>query len=248
MHEESDPDVGWVASLAGRPVSTAKAAVEEARSECALFAHLRKEHAREGRESYVEIDAPLELYSLVRLVRPRHVVEVGVASGVSSAYLLKALARNGRGTLHSIDRPSRPRWTTVGSKRPRVSWTLPEGRATGWAIPPELTRTWDLHLGEKTETLPKVVGGLPSIELFVYDVPHDDRTAHRDFAPVDLRMPTGAVAIVDHGPGGGSCPALQRWARRRHSSSSLRVGLGLAGMRAGGRPRRPGTARPMNLD
>ena len=44
-------------------------------------------------------------YLACRLVEPAVVVETGVAYGVSSAYVLRALETNGRGTLHSIDLP-----------------------------------------------------------------------------------------------------------------------------------------------
>ena len=41
--------------------------------------------------------------------RPEEVVvETGVATGVTSAYLLAGLADNGRGTLHSVDLPNGP--------------------------------------------------------------------------------------------------------------------------------------------
>lgn len=43
------------------------------------------------------------LYAHVRASRPRHILETGVANGVSSFFILNALRRNGIGVLHSID-------------------------------------------------------------------------------------------------------------------------------------------------
>ncbi|MDE1837558.1 MAG: class I SAM-dependent methyltransferase [Euryarchaeota archaeon] len=171
----------------------------------------------------------------MRLLRPAHVVEVGVSSGVSSAYLLHALELNHRGTLHSVDLPSFPRRSRARGPPPRVSWSLPKGRSSGWAVPFTLRKRWDLRLGDKEVVLPLLARELPGVDLFVYDVPHDDATSELEFRRIDPLVPPGGVAIVDHGPGGGLCPALLSWARRRGSTPVGRRGLGLYGMRCTGR-------------
>lgn len=232
MQPEADPDVGWVSALAGVSPAAAQRAVAEAQAQRPLFEHLARAHAAEGRRSYIEIDAPLELYAIARLRRPTHVVEVGVSSGVSSAYLLAALAKNRRGTLHSVDLPSFPRRPRLG--RPSgSSWTLPPGRSSGWAVPRAVRGRWDLRLGDKRDVLPLLADELPRIDLFVYDVPHEDAGTWREFQRLNSQMPNGAVAIADHGPHGGRCVALARWARRRGAPTVRRTGLGLYGFRAG---------------
>ena len=229
MQVESDPDLGWVARLSRAPIGRVKAAIAEARGERRLFQYLARQHAREGRESYVEIDAPLELHALVRLRRPKHVVEVGVSSGVSSAYLLNALKKNRVGQLHSIDRPSHEPSSKGRKQRTKFSWSLPPGRSTGWAVPPRLVPGWDLRLGDMTYALPMIAEQLPSIELLVFDVPHDCTALARWLRRADGLFPPGAVVIIDHGPGGEMCPAIASTARRWGSDPSLRSGLGLAG-------------------
>jgi len=231
MQIESDPDPEWVAGLAGCPVARAARFVGEAAGRRRLFRHLAAEHAQEGRESYIEIDAPLELWALVRILRPHHVVEVGVSSGVSSAYLLDALEENGRGTLHSVDLPKRPSITATGVASVRSSWSVPMGRSSGWAVPFPLRRRWDLRLGDKALVLPLLAKELPGIGLFLYDVPHEDARAYREFLQLDPRMSAGAVAIADHGPSGDLCAALRRWARARGGIPLRRSGLGLFGFR-----------------
>jgi len=47
-----------------------------------------------------------KLYNLIRDTRPSIVVETGVASGVSTAYILQALEDNRKGKLYSIDLPN----------------------------------------------------------------------------------------------------------------------------------------------
>ncbi|HEV2448978.1 MAG TPA: class I SAM-dependent methyltransferase [Thermoplasmata archaeon] len=245
MQLESAPDPAWVGALTGCSSDRAERLLTEAAAERHLFAHLAREHRREGRSSYIEIDAPLELHAIVRALRPLRVLEVGVSSGVSTAYLLAALDRNGRGTLHSVDLPSYPRRSRSGRAAPLASWTLPPGREPGWAIPSALRHRWVLHLGDKGELLPQLAKELPRIDLFVYDVPHECSQSYREFRSLDPRLPVGAVAIADHGPGGSLCPALARWAARTGGRPVRRVGLGLFGFRKRRRARStPRTARP----
>lgn len=231
MRPEENPDPAWVAGLSGRTLEAARSALEEARAERKLFSQLAREHDREGRDSYVEIDAPLELHALVRLLRPTHVVEVGVSSGVSSAYLLNALEKNGVGTLHSVDLPARPRVTRSGVPS-RASWSLPPGRTSGWAVPFRLRKRWDLRLGDKADVLPLFAKELPKVDILVYDVPHNDRGTLQEFSALDPLLPKGGVAIADHGPGGELCSALRLWARDRRATPLRCSDLGLFGMRA----------------
>ena len=229
MRPETDPDLEWVGHLSGARAPAAERAVSEAQAEHRLFRHIAREHAQEGRDHYVEIDAPLELYALVRLLRPRHVVEVGVSSGVSSAYLLQALDQNGYGTLHSVDLPQK----AAPGRAPRVSWSLPPGRSSGWAVPFPLRKRWDLRLGDKREVVPLLAEELDQIGLFVYDVPHDDVRCRPEFLAIDARLPRGGIAIVDHGADGDRCPTLRSWGRRRGAPTWGRQGTGLYGFRAG---------------
>jgi Methyltransferase domain len=233
MQVEAEPDTQWVSQLAGCTILEATRVLEEAARERRLFGHLAREHLREGRPSYVEIDAPLELYAIVRRLRPRHVVEVGVSSGVSSAYILQALARNERGTLHSIDRPKHERPSARNASRvTTASWALPAGRESGWAVPTPLRVRWDLRIGDKRVVIPLLAEELDKFELFVYDVPHDDRTSREEFSQLDPSLTASGVVIADHGPGGGLCEALRWWARRRRALPQGRRGTGLYGFRS----------------
>lgn len=233
MRIEEDPDAAWVAALANVSGPRASHAIEEARREGALFRHLDRQHRAGGRSSYIEIDAPLELYALVRLLRPLHVLEVGVSSGVSSAYLLQAMHRLGRGTLHSVDLPKREAPPSNGHRSRHPSWALPPGRSSGWAVPFPLRGRWDLRLGRKQEVLPLLAEELDSVDLFVYDVPHSDPGAFEEFRQVDRGFHAGSVALVDHGGTEEICPSLARWARVRHGTALRRRALGLSGFRRG---------------
>lgn len=234
MRLERDADLAWVGSLSGGTARGAARAIAEAGRETSLLERISAEHRREGRDSYVEIDAPFELYAIARLLRPGHILEIGVSSGVSSAYLLAALDRNRKGTLHSVDLPSFERRKSSG-RVPKASWSLPPGRAPGWAIPTELRGRWDLRLGDMADVVPVLARELDDVGMVVYDVPHDEAEIGRELASLDPHLAPGCVVIVDHGPGGGTCQAVRRWGRRHGSPTWRRQGLGLSGARKAGR-------------
>lgn len=62
------------------------------------------------------------LYSLVRLRRPQRVLETGVADGVSTVFLLSAIAQNGSGSLHSVE--VNENVGSLLSERERHAWNL----------------------------------------------------------------------------------------------------------------------------
>lgn len=96
-------------------------------------------------------------YELVRATRPARVVETGVATGVTTAYLLAGLEDNGAGLLESIDLPP---------------LELSAAGAVGAAVPPELRARWRLHWGSSRRLLPRVLRGTGAVELFVHDSEH----------------------------------------------------------------------------
>jgi len=238
---EEHPDAGWVAALTGTSEARATAALSEAAGERSVFRAIERAHRAEGRSSYIEIDAPFELYAIARLLRPQHIVEVGVSSGVSSAYLLAACERNRKGTLHSVDLPKAPGRPHGRTRAPTASWSIPPGRGSGWAVPFGLRARWDLRLGDKGVVVPLLAEELPRIDLVVYDVPHREADLDREFRRLDPRLVPGGAAIADHGPSGDCCAPLAQWARRRGSHAQRCQDLGLYGFRAAAPPRSGGS-------
>ncbi|MFC1954273.1 class I SAM-dependent methyltransferase [Chloroflexota bacterium] len=90
------------------------------------------------------------LYALCRKIRPDIVVETGVASGVSSSYILCSLEENKNSTLYSIDLARQ------------------EGQC-GWIIPKNLRDRWQLIMGRSSEELPSLLDRLKVIDTFLHD-------------------------------------------------------------------------------
>ena len=93
------------------------------------------------------------LYALCRIVKPDVVIETGVASGVSSSYILCGLHENNDGVLYSID----------------FSWR--EGQS-GRLIPDYLRYRWQLTMGRSSDKLPPLLDGLKKVDIFLHDSEH----------------------------------------------------------------------------
>lgn len=121
-------------------------------------------------------------YLACRLLRPDVVVETGVAYGVSSAFILKALEENGHGSLHSIDLPPLRREYQ---------------RFWGVAVPEGLKGRWILHRGSSARMLPGLLRRLGTLDLFLHDSLHTRRNMRREFETVWPYLRTGGVILAD---------------------------------------------------
>lgn len=126
-----------------------------------------------------------ELYALVRALKPEVIIETGVDSGVSSSYLLRALAANGAGTLHSIDLPD-----AAGGR-------LPEGRSPGWLVPDSLRGRWKLSLRDSRELLPDLLARLGHIDLFLHDGDHSYENMSFELEQALPRLSDGGLLVCD---------------------------------------------------
>jgi predicted O-methyltransferase YrrM len=121
-------------------------------------------------------------YLACRLISPEVVVETGVAYGVSSAFILRAMEKNGRGTLYSVDLPPLRR-------RYERFW--------GIAVPHGLRGRWRLHRGTSASVLPRLLEEVPEVDLFVHDSLHTRRNMRREFDTVWPHLRNGAMLLAD---------------------------------------------------
>jgi len=109
------------------------------------------------------------LFLLTRRNGTAKVVETGVAQGVSSYAILKALEMNGGGKLISIDLPNRNPDGYVYKDGTHDPVYTPSSLSPGWLVPEELRKFWDFRLGRSQDLLPKIEG---NIDLFYHDSEH----------------------------------------------------------------------------
>lgn len=225
--ERGSPDNTFVSNLTNVKQVLAKAMNEEAREDLLFKQSIERTLASGGRSDYVQICAPFELYAITRLLEPKHVVEVGVSAGVSTAYLLYGLQRNRQGgILHSIDLPEIQTEKLSTGKVRRISWAIPPGKKSGWAVPTYLKRNWDLRLGKCSEILPNLVKEIHEVNLFLYDTPYEIDEAIDDFMIVNEKLAKGSVVLADN-----CLMPITWWARKRSAIIYKRKNSGLRGFR-----------------
>lgn len=121
-------------------------------------------------------------YAACRALHPEQVVETGVAHGVTTAYILFGLSRNGRGHLRSIDLPPLSRNADD---------------LVGIAVPSWLRTRWTLYRGATRQQLPIALREAGEIDVFVHDSLHTYRTMRWEFERALARMRRPGVLISD---------------------------------------------------
>ena len=121
-------------------------------------------------------------YLACRILEPAVVVETGVAYGVSSAFILKALGENGRGVLHSVDLPPM-------RQRYNEFW--------GIAVDEALRPRWSIHRGSSERILPGLLEEVGAVDLFLHDSLHTYRNIRRELEAVWPRLRAGGVILAD---------------------------------------------------
>jgi hypothetical protein len=220
------PNRSWLAGLLGLKSDQLDRWLSEIPRLDSLESALHRAHTDGGRTFYAQFRAPFELYVLTRALRPDHIVETGVSSGVSSVHFLAGLRRNRKGTLHSVDRPQVQTAPTLKPGESAVS--VPPGLSSGWAIPPAYRAGWDLRLGFSQEQLPPLVARLPKVDIFLHDSHHTSTHLRFELETIRPKLHPGAVVMADNTQWTGE--AFPRFARSlgakvwRRGSSDL-VGL-----------------------
>ncbi len=134
--------------------------------------------------AYNDGDAGLTraIWCLVRHLKPNHVVETGVAHGVTSRFILEAMERNGNGHLYSIDLPPAER-----------VWQQQVGVAVG----ERHKSRWSYIRGSSRRRLPKLLSALGPIDLFIHDSLHSQRNVLFELSQAWSAVRPGGAIVVD---------------------------------------------------
>jgi predicted O-methyltransferase YrrM len=145
----------------------------------------------------VDVSSRTALYVLCRTLKPDVVVETGVASGMSSAFILRALDKNAKGKLHSIDVP----WHTVKQiwQRNPADEPIheqPIETKSGWIIPERLKERWDLTLGKTSEKLPALLKKIAPVDIFFHDSAHVYENMIWEFQTIWPNLRKGGIMMA----------------------------------------------------
>jgi predicted O-methyltransferase YrrM len=165
-----------LAKVYGIEPSEALLHVDEARR-ALVEVHLDAQSAARAYPDFfaVEGDTALFLYAAVRYAQPQVVVETGVADGLSSALILRAMDVNEVGELHSIDIAD-----DVGrfiSNR----------------------RRWNLHVvdGHRPEACAEVLEKIPALDMFLHDGNHRYSFQSMEYRSAWPRLRIGGLLMSD---------------------------------------------------
>jgi len=132
--------------------------------------------------SGVRHDANLALaklcYAYCRQNPPALVVETGVGNGVTTCFILTALAVNVSGRLISVDLP-------------------PLGLTSGSFVPEELKNRWELRLGRSRRLLPDLLRKNPPVDLFLHDSLHTYRNMLFEYEAAWKALRPGGLLLSD---------------------------------------------------
>jgi predicted O-methyltransferase YrrM len=195
----------WDAALAEALVEAASVAHAQQVFERRSFVeHYMTELGRKYRAHYVpgwvNLDDALFLYWLVRRVKPRTIVQTGVCNGLSAAFMMLGLVKNGpEGSLHVIDLPpvfdpNDPAWTIEGKVYGVV---IPEGKTSGWLVPDTYRDRFEVWNGDAKDLLPKMVDKLESIDFFYHDSDHTYNHMMFEFHQGKRKLSKGGLVIGD---------------------------------------------------
>lgn len=123
------------------------------------------------------------VWCLVRHLRATRVVETGVAHGVTSRFILEALARNGGGHLWSIDLPP--------LRNPELR------RQIGVAVDQGLRGSWRYIEGTSRRHLPGLLKRTAPIDLFIHDSKHSTENVLFELKLAWPALRPGGAVVVD---------------------------------------------------
>jgi hypothetical protein len=122
------------------------------------------------------------VWCLVRHLRPRVVVETGVARGMTARVILEAFRRNADGHLWSVDLPPLDEpWRSL----------------VGTAVPPTMRDRWTYVRGASRRRLPDLCRRIPPIDVFIHDSLHTPENLHFELATVWPYLRAGAAIVID---------------------------------------------------
>jgi predicted O-methyltransferase YrrM len=168
---------------------------------CDIDRKLQRTFSLEDRARYATGGGPglkeILLYVLIRRTGPDNVVETGVAQGVSTAFILRALEDNHAGSLVSIDLPNfssegyRYRFDPDFLDQTYVKPDL----GVGWLAPASLRHRWTLKLGSSEDELPRL--GNLKIDLFLHDSEHSYENMMQEYHWALNHLRPGGILASD---------------------------------------------------
>jgi hypothetical protein len=137
---------------------------------------------------YKRIGNVLIFYALIRILRPKNIIETGTASGSMTSFILAALNKNNFGTLTSIDLPPKKNKLTM-------NFSLKKKQVGFW-IPLKYKLRWNYLEGDALFMLPKVFKRIKP-DIFFHDSLHTASHMTFEYAIARLFVKNNGLIISD---------------------------------------------------
>jgi len=161
---------------------------------------LAKENEAHYAAGWVNMTDAKFLYWMVRKFKPKVIVQTGVSNGLSSAFMMLALAKNGPdGKLYAIDIPAiydpkNPDWKQKGTV---YGVAIPEGKSSGWMVPDIYKDRAEMLIGDAKELMPKLVDRLDHIDMFYHDSDHSYAHMMFEYEQAMRKLTPGGLIVAD---------------------------------------------------
>jgi hypothetical protein len=154
--------------------------------------------ATTGEHGGVSFEDGVLFYALARILKPEHVIETGVAAGISTAFLCAAMVENEYGHLYSIELPPASVQGLQQNDGALFDWPA---SGVGWAIPDTVLRAigprHTLILDDVRLALPRLLEQLPFVDLFIHDDLHIPEHMLWEYRLVWPKLRRGGVLASD---------------------------------------------------
>lgn len=149
---------------------------------------------------WVNLEDALFLYWLVRRLNPKTIVQTGVCNGLSAAFMVLALVKNGgHGKLLAVDLPHifDPKDSQWTKKDGSYGVLIPEGKTSGWLVPDAYRHLIEVRYGDAKILLPELLKTLDGIDMFYHDSDHTYNHMMFEFQSVKNKMSPGSIIVAD---------------------------------------------------
>lgn len=141
----------------------------------------------------------LYLYAFIRSIKPKTILETGVANGFSTHIILDALNRNNKGKCYSVE----------------VSDDV------GNLLTDKDKKRWVLNVGEPKKGLTDLLHKLDDIDIFIHDSDHSYENMKFEFEAVFDKLSAISYIMSDDAHGNNAFVEMYNKIHAKHSDAKL---------------------------
>lgn len=137
------------------------------------------------------------IYAMVRALKPEVMIETGGTPGKSTAFILRAMERNDKGHLYTIDLPPQTIEQSVLAERGKFHELMPAGASSNWVVPESLRQRHTLLLGKSSDHLPSLLKQLDRVDIFFHDSDHSYENMTWEFETAWAKIKPQGLLLTD---------------------------------------------------